>query len=611
MKPNTSFKILTLAGLLFYTGQLLAGDNIIDPQAQTDAHQRQCMSGLASATHLNFPALDAGKNPDYSADVFKTAETNNPAAYKRFTACINGDTVTNNDPNANPKCDNAEKDIDKDLERLENDCKNAPKASEDDDAAADSGAPTTATAKLNVSTWGVCLQDAKTCDPAGENDSAETCAAKTLDDIAKDGGDVATKLVTFCRERYPKQCGALNKTDLKATAKDLDSSLTTELGELKTEIANKKQDIQTNQDNITKINKAVQDQTAQFSKEIKALQANYEADMENQGKQIDADLVNFYKVIANDQQAIKIASAAVTNADAVKFDAQNKFVNACKAEAKKEADQKFPSGNVNYGGQNALVTRKSRWADYYSEILQSLYGDGTTCDNGNYANAQLALLNAQKAQVESEAQLQTDQTQLRTAMTQNQTKKSDANYKGIVDQTNKVNDLAIDQKKRFTDIMSDKQKAIQKDKSLHDELTALEAKSTAGAKKRQCIQTIRSCADVPGIPSGSGNAKDVADLEDAPKALRRVIGDCQRAAKYCNDDKDKDNKTQIADSTAAFTAYLNSLDGVKTTNLKIPADDLPFDTNGKASVCEDAIAGDLEMKGPLRGSKKKSTSDHK
>lgn len=628
MKASKLYKVLALAGLFFYTGFLFAEGGVAfgaagapaAPSFQIGSGQKQseikaadrhdrnmtCTTALQAelaGTNVIIPDAVEGKNIDFKSPGFKDAATNHSASYRKFTNCLNGITTTA-DPDANPKCERIEKEIDDAAEKLAADCKNAPKV-----AANDSGdnvtIDTAESAKLNVSTWGVCLQDAKSCDPAGDNDSAEACSEMTLEDIAKGGGNNAEKLKSFCQDRYPPQCGPLEKTGLRETAKDLDRNLTTDLSDMQKDIALKKRDIQEAQDKLMEADKTLQGLPAKFDRENKALLKQYEAMMEASNQALDASLLKNYETISADEKAIRIAADAVRIADATKFDAQNKYILSCKARAKAMADQQFPTGSVKYGGQNALVTRNARWSDYYAKQLQEMYSDGTTCDGGNFANTQLALLNAQKAALDSESQLAQDQNQLRLAIQQVARKKSDANYKGLMDQADRVRQLAEQQKQENTTAITEKQKLGQKGQDARQELMKLEAQVVAGAKKKQCIQTIRSCASVSGIPNGSN--KDVPDLTNAPRTLGRLLASCKEAAKVCNDDRLKSPNEQIASSKLAFTKYLEGLELKNLKSTDIPVENLPYDTAGRASVCADAIATNLEYKkGPLRKTKKTS-----
>ncbi len=629
MKPLRLFTVLTLASLMIYTVQSFAQVLQAEPEsskqpALTKTKTLTCgaklkveLLGAGLPTTVNLSNIDETTGTLRDSDPGFAAATavysTNPQAKKaldNWGNCMSGTTPPAN-PDANPKCDNAEREIDKYAEHLASDCKGAYKASDDDDAASDAGAPTQSSSKLNVSDYGVCLQDAKTCDPAGDNDSAETCAEKSLDDIAKEGGNVTAKLQTFCQARYPKQCGPMDKVDLRATAKDADSALTTDLGSIKTQIEANKADLQAANDQVTKINKALTDLPDQLQKDLTSMQKRFEAQLTAEGKAIDATLDMYIKKIQDDQIAIKAAAAATSSADSIKFDAQNKFVNACKAEAKKEADKKYPTGGMNYGNANSLVTQKSNWAGYYSQILNFLYGDGTTCDGGAWASSKLALEKAQLAEVTANAQLLQDQGNMKTAMAQNDIKKGDANMKDTQDEKDAVNQRLKDQQKAIDLLNQDKRTQLEKIDKLNAKQRELDNKLTAGAQKRQCIQTIRQCANVPGIPSGS-STKDVADLADAPRALNSLIGACQAAAKSCNvEDKDKPLEEQKKLSLAEFNKWLAIKEG-STPVTKLPGD-LPYDYTSRSGVCADALAAKLEQDGPLRRKKSRGsgTADKK
>ncbi len=600
MKAFTTFKFLTLASLLFYTGQSFGGDTIVDSKAQADAAANKCAAALSASTQLKIP--QNGTATDYSLDVFKTAQKNNPKAYQKFTNCLNGDSVTSNTSGEDAKCERARDAITKDVEALDKDCKSNPrvdtdKLSDDTDVINTADPATAAKSK-----WGRCLQNATSCKKStfGDNDSADKCTEQSLEELSKTGVS-DEKLKSFCQDNYPASCGAMNKTDLKTTARDLDKDLTSELSDLQKDIVAKKQEIQENQDKLIEADKKLQALPAKFTQQTKDLQKQYEAFVAANNLKLDASLENYYKAIASDQNAIRIAASAVTMADAASFDAKNKFVGACKAKAKAMADKEYPSGGVNYGGQNALITSKSRWADYYQKQLDQMYygDDVSVCDNGNYANSRLALLNAEKAQADAQSQLLQDQNQLSIALQQVASKKGDAGYKALTDQADKVNQLAAQQKDEYTGMITERQKLQKKAIELPQELAKIEAKVTASSKKRQCIQTMRSCASVPGIPNGS--SKDVPDLEMSISDVDNIIKECRTAAKSCNSAQ-LDDATLKSTSITKFNTDFPLFTGVDRAKILTAA--APFDVDTPS--CEDAIASKMEANGSVIDKTKKT-----
>ncbi len=610
MKPFTMFKLLTLASLLLYTLGSTAADapkpagaaapSTITLESSKDSQatkNQQCvdtlnfqLSASGNVTQVKLPISDMAP-----ADI-KKLRSKNPAEFGEFVSCMRG--TSHNASGSDAKCERAREAISKEVEQVVKDCTGAPKVSTeklaDDAGVIDTADPT----RAPKSKWGLCLQNATSCKEGtyGENESADKCSEQTLEDLARNGAN-EEKLKTFCQDRYPPQCGAMNKVDLRTTAKDLDKELTTDLVDLQKDIVLKKRDIQENQDKLMEIDKAQQALPSKFDKQTKDLQKQYEAMMKASNQALDAGLENYYKMIATDEQGIKTSAASVTMADAARFDAQNKFVNACKAKAKALADQEFPSGGVNYGGQNALITRNARWSDFYNKKLQEMYADGTTCDNGNYANAQLAMLNAQKAQTDSEAQLAQDQNQLRIAIQQVASKKNDANYKGLIDQADRVRQLAEQQKQEYTSAIADRQKAQKRSVELQQELMKLEAKVAAGPKKRQCIQTLRSCASIPGIPNGS--SKDVPNLESSLGDIDNVIKACRRAGKDCNSAQ-LDDAALKEKSISEFNSQFEWLSGVDQA--KILKEIGPFDY--ETVDCGNAIASKMEARGSIVDKKK-------
>ncbi len=617
MKPFTSFKVLTLVSLIVYSGSVFAqgaapstaanGVLSYDPDAAGQSQFAACMSRLnlklqpmynaknkdsATAFPFNFPKMPSDLNYKTVGSAQFPAEFNtiDPDFYSDVSNCV-PNTMPNTDGQS---CTKQESEIDDAVKALTKDCSHAPKVSSD--AVGDSDTAATADwVKDTHGTWGTCLQDAYSCNKFeyGDNDSADSCADSSLDDLAKNGAK-PDELKSYCQNKYPAQCGALDRASLRTTAKDLNSDLTAELKDLNRDLAEKKKELQDNKDKLDAADKQQQGFAAKALQDTKDLQTQYEAQVKASGAQIDSTLENSYKLVGVSQNAVKSAAGNVTEADAAKFDAQNKFAIVCKAQAKAKADNLLPTGAVNYGGQNALVTRNARWQKVYTATLQSLYADGTTCDGGNYANATLKLLNMQRAQVQAEANVQKAQSDLQLAMQKNTMKKDDESLSLLIKQRDKVSQLAAKQKQDYQDITTKEYTLRKNAATMQEDINKLQAKIDNAPKKKACIQTIRSCSNVAGIPSSSSSSS-AADVADAMNAVDNVISICKSAAKVCTVGADKSLPTKETSLAAFNTTFPGGTLGSP------PSEDLPFDTN--KSVCAQAIASKMEENGPLNKSK--------
>lgn len=594
MKPFSMFKLLTLASLAVYTGEVFgagSGDpagaglysSVEAVTAQNTYHSNACIAQFNSAVGGTVTLDPSTLQPLNDANYQKFTTSQDPnvkAALDKLGYCL-----TNTQPSVSDdtSCSKIESAINDDVKDMDKQCKNAPKVkpqSTDDDAI-----DTTDPENKPHTKWDICMWDAQSCTAPLANISATSnCTDMTLDDLARKTNNDTKELKKFCQDQYPAQCGSADKADLKNVAKDLDANLTQDLSSVDDEIKNKQQEIKENRDKLNEQDQKLQQLPISFAKISKAMQDDYENTAKSNNEKLDASLEKNYATITDDQNAIKAAALGITQADAANFDAKNKFQNACQAIAQKDTDAKYPMNGVNAGDPNLLITLKARRADFYQADLNSLYA-GTTCDGGAYANTQLALLNAQKAEVQAEAQLFTDQTKLRTAMQQVAMKKSDASYKLLQDQQQKVTTEANQEKQEVTNTMTERSKLQQQAQTLAQELSKLQSKKNAGPVKRQCIQTIRDCARYVGTTSSSG---DVPDLTLAPAILSKIVGECKEAANKCNKNSST-SKNQSDFLTTLKTTY-------KISGTTVSSKYFPFDP---IEPCNTAIATDLEREGPI------------